>query len=112
MARRLTLVKRAQHALQHPENLGTHGELARSASDDAAEENGRQARALADSPPESQRLFAEFRRKLAAGEAVSRALARLAEALRFSGRITVTLHQGKVTKTTVEESYFGGRPTM
>jgi hypothetical protein len=108
----LLTVKRPQPAPADSEAFGPHGELARSASDDAAEENSRQACALAASPPDTQRLFDEFRRKLAAGETISRAVARLAEALRFSGRITITLHQGKVTKTTVEESYFGGRPTM
>jgi hypothetical protein len=95
-----------------PETIGPHGEIARSSSDDWGEESGRQARALASSSPDPQRLFAEFRRKLAAAEVLSKALAKLAEALRFSGRITITLHQGRVTKTTLEESYFGGRATM
>jgi len=54
-------------------------------------------------------LVTEFRRKLACGEALSRALLRLAEALRFSGRITVTFHQGHVTKTVLEEAYLRGR---
>ena len=81
---------------------------ARCTQDDWAEESSRQAAALAAHPPEPQHLFAEFRRKLACGEALSRAMARLAEALRFSGRITITFHQGKVTKTLLEESYFGG----
>lgn len=84
------------------------GSISRSSQDDWSEESSRQAAALAANPPEPQRLFSEFRRKLASGETLSRALARLAEALRFSGRITVTLHQGKVTKTVLEESYFGG----
>ncbi len=53
-------------------------------------------------------FFGEFRRKLACGEACSRALVRLAEALRFTGRITVSFHQGKVTKTVLEENYFTG----
>jgi hypothetical protein len=54
-------------------------------------------------------LVTEFRRKLACGEALSRALLRLAEALRFSGRITVTFHQGHMTKTVLEEAYWRGR---
>ena len=83
----------------------------RCSQDDWSEESSRQAAELAAHPPEPQRIFAEFRRKLATGEALSRAMARLAEALRFSGRITITLHQGKVTKTVLEESYFGG-PAM
>jgi hypothetical protein len=53
-------------------------------------------------------MFSEFRRKLASGEGMSRALLRLAEALRFSGRITMTFHQGRLTKTVLEESYFRG----
>jgi len=44
------------------------------------------------------------------GEALSRAAAKLAEALRFSGRITITFHQGKMTKTVLEELYISGRP--
>jgi hypothetical protein len=51
-------------------------------------------------------IFIEFRRKLASGEAFSRALVKLAEALRFTGRITISFHQGHVTKTVMEESYF------
>ena len=95
-----------------PETIGAQGEMARSSSEDWIEESNRQARDLASASPDPQGLFTEFRRKLAAAEVMSKALARLAEALRFSGRITVTLHQGKVTKTTLEESYFGGRATM
>ena len=95
-----------------PELLGPSGELARSTPDDWTEESSRQARALRAAAAEPQRLFAEFRRKLATGEVVSRAMEKLAEALRFSGRITITFHQGKVTKTVLEESYFRGRTAM
>jgi hypothetical protein len=76
----------------------------RSASDDWAEESNSQAAALAAAgSPSETGIFAEFRRKLAMGEALSRAFARLAEALRFSGRITVSFHQGRITKTVFEE---------
>jgi len=95
-----------------PELFGPSGEQARSSADDWAEESSRQARTLRAAPAEPQRLFAEFRRKLATGEVVSRAMEKLAEALRFSGRITITFHQGKVTKTVLEESYFRGRASM
>jgi len=86
-------------------------------ADDWAEEANRQAAELTGAPGHGgsvslPSLFAEFRRKLASGEAVSRALARLAEALRFCGRITITFHQGKITKTVCEESYFGGGAKM
>ena len=69
------------------------------------EESGRQAAALTSgtAAPAELGLFGEFRRKLAMGEAISRAFARLAEALHFTGRITVSFHQGRVTKTVLEE---------
>lgn len=67
------------------------------------------ARQAAAAPHESGTgLFAEFRRKLASGEALSRAVARLAEALRFTGRVTLSFHQGRLTKAVLEESYFPG----
>lgn len=77
----------------------------RSSADDWTEESNRQAAQLArgDAAPAEAGLFTEFRRKLAMGEALSRAFARLAAALRFSGRITVSFHQGRVTKTVFEE---------
>jgi hypothetical protein len=84
------------------------GEQPRNSADDWREEASRQARALNVAPPE-QRLFGEFRRKMATGEALSAALQKLAEAVRFSGRLTITFHQGKVTKTVMEEAYFRGR---
>jgi hypothetical protein len=83
---------------------GTAGEP-RSTADDWTEESNVQAGVLssgATTPAESG-LYAEFRRKLAMGEALSRAVAKLAEALRFSGRITVSFHQGRITKTVFEE---------
>jgi len=89
-----------------PEDLDT---VCRNSQDERTEECGIQTAALAAQPPEAQNLFEGFRRKLATGEALSRALTRLAEALRFTGRITITLHQGKITKTVLEESYFGGQ---
>lgn len=75
-----------------------------------SEESSRQAQQLASAPAREPSLFGEFRRKLACGESLSRALERLADALQFSGRITLTFHQGKLTKTLLEESYYRGRP--
>ena len=77
----------------------------RTAADDWSEESNRQAAVLASkaSAATEMGIFAEFRRKLAMGEALSRAFAKLAEALRFSGRITVSFHQGRITKTVFEE---------
>ena len=86
----------------------------RTTADDWSEESNRQAGVLASgatSPVESG-LYPEFRRKLALGEALSRAVAKLAEALRFSGRITISFHQGRMTKTVVEELHIRhGRAT-
>jgi hypothetical protein len=83
---------------------GTAGEP-RTTADDWTEEGNRQAAALGGgaTAPADAGLFTEFRRKLAMGEALSRAVAKLAEALRFSGRITVSFHQGRITKTIFEE---------
>ena len=76
-----------------------------SSADEWTEESSRQAAVLAGGPaaPAEMGIFAEFRRKLALGEALSRAVAKLAEALRFSGRITISFHQGRITKTVLEE---------
>jgi hypothetical protein len=82
----------------------------RSERQDWAEEAGRTAEAAAAATAEPLKLFAEFRRKLALGEALARAFEKLAEALHFSGRITLTFHQGRLTKTVLEEAYFRGRP--
>jgi hypothetical protein len=77
----------------------------RTTADEWTEESNRQAAASAGgaTAPAEAGLFTEFRRKLAMGEALSRAVAKLAEALRFSGRITVSFHQGRITKTVFEE---------
>ena len=77
---------------------------------DWADEVQRTAEAATAALAEPQRLFAEFRRKLAVGETLARAFQKLAEALNFSGRITLTFHQGRLTKTVLEEAYFRGRP--
>jgi hypothetical protein len=85
------------------------GCAARTTADDWQEEANRQARQLEHMPHTPQAEFAEFRRKLAAGEWVARSAEKLAAALRFTGRVTITFHQGKITKTLLEEAYFPGR---
>lgn len=77
----------------------------RATADDWTEETNSQAGVLScgATAPAASGLYLEFRRKLAMGEALSRAVAKLAEALRFSGRITISFHQGRITKTVVEE---------
>lgn len=78
---------------------------------DAQEEVSRQVKAQMETPVEF-RLFSEFRRKAALHEVLNKALEKLAQALRFSGRITITFHQGKIIKTTLKEAYYRGRPAL
>jgi hypothetical protein len=80
-------------------------------ADDWRDHLNQEAAQQASQPLAMGSIFAEFRRKMAAGEVLARALARLAEGLRFTGRITISFHQGRVTKTVLEESYFGGDRT-
>ena len=95
-----------------PENPTTQSDsrALAAARQDWAEEAGRTAEAAEAASSGPHTLFAEFRRKLALGEALARAFEKLAEALHFSGRVTLTFHQGKLTKTVLEEAYFRGRP--
>jgi len=89
--------------LPAPSMKHTAGEP-RNTADDWTEESNRQAALAGGATAAAEAgLFSEFRRKLAMGEALSRAVAKLAEALRFSGRITVSFHQGRMTKTVFEE---------
>jgi len=50
--------------------------------------------------------FAEFRRKVRAAEVLSAALERLLTQIRFSGRVSVVVHNGRVLKSGYEEGYF------
>ncbi len=78
------------------------------APDDRREAAAHETQAQNAAPPE-MRLFSEFRRKLATHEILSKTIEKLAQALRFSGRITLTFHQGRITKTTMKEAYYRGR---
>ena len=53
--------------------------------------------------------FAEFRRKIRESEALSAAMLRLLLRLRFTGRISVVLQNGRVLKCGYEEGYFRAR---
>jgi hypothetical protein len=53
-----------------------------------------------------ERSFAEFRRKVRAAEVLSAAMARLLQALRFTGRLSVVVQNGEVLKSGYEEGYF------
>jgi hypothetical protein len=91
-----------------PAPAGAEG-IERDSLDDWMEEADSQARALNSSTSGPASAFGEFRRKLAASEAISCSTEKLALALRFSGRVTITFHQGRITKTVLEESYCAGR---
>jgi hypothetical protein len=53
--------------------------------------------------------FTEFRRKIRDSEALSAAMLRLLLRLRFTGRISVVLQNGRVLKCGYEEGYFRAR---
>ena len=57
-------------------------------------------------PPEQERIFLEFRRKVRDSEMLSAATERLLLALRFSGRLSVVVQNGRVLKSGYEEGYF------
>lgn len=54
--------------------------------------------------------FVEFRRKVRASEVLSSAVERLLMALKFTGRVSVVLQNGRVLKSGYEEGYFRQRP--
>lgn len=51
-------------------------------------------------------LFLEFRRKIQASEVLSSATEKLAQALGFTGRLTIVIQNGQVLKSGYEEGYF------
>lgn len=53
--------------------------------------------------------FAEFRRKIRESEALSASMLRLLLRLRFTGRISVVVQNGRVLKCGYEEGYFRAR---
>ncbi len=59
-------------------------------------------------PAESS--FLEFRRKVREAEVLSASMERLLDALRFTGRLSVVVQNGKVLKSGYEEGYFCHRP--
>ena len=50
--------------------------------------------------------FGEFRRKVRSAEVLSAAMQRLLQTLRFSGRLSVVVKNGRVLKSGYEEGYF------
>jgi hypothetical protein len=53
--------------------------------------------------------FREFRRKVKSAEVLSASMERLLLALRFTGRVSVVMQNGRVLKSGYEESYFRQR---
>lgn len=50
--------------------------------------------------------FVEFRRKVRAAEVLSAAMEHLLKSLRFSGRVSVVVQNGRVLKSGYEEGFF------
>ena len=53
-----------------------------------------------------EKNFVEFRRKVRSAEVLSAAMERLLLALRFTGRVSVVVQNGRVLKSGYEEGYF------
>ena len=53
-----------------------------------------------------ERAFAEFRRKVRDSEMLSTSMMRLLLRVRFSGRLSVVVQNGRVLKSGYEEGYF------
>jgi hypothetical protein len=62
---------------------------------------------MGSAEPENEgKTFAEFRRKVRAAEVLSAAIEQLLRTLRFSGKISVVVQNGRVLKSGYEEGYF------
>jgi hypothetical protein len=68
-------------------------------------------KAMTSNPDNSnaEKDFVEFRRKVREAEVLSASMERLLLSLRFSGRVSVLMKNGRVLKSGYEESYFSQR---
>ena len=57
-----------------------------------------------------ERDFGEFRRKVKSAEVLSASMEHLLLSLRFTGRVSVVMQNGRVLKSGYEEGYFQQRP--
>ncbi len=57
-------------------------------------------------PQPAESSFLEFRRKVREAEVLSASMERLLTSLRFTGRLSVVVQNGKVLKSGYEEGYF------
>ncbi len=60
----------------------------------------------ASGPAVEERSFLELRRKVRESEILSAAVERLLRELRFTGKLTVVVQNGRVLKSGYEEGYF------
>jgi hypothetical protein len=56
-----------------------------------------------------ERTFGEFRRKVKSAEVLSASIERLLLSLRFTGKVSVVMQNGRVLKSGYEEGYFRQR---
>lgn len=56
-----------------------------------------------------EEYFGEFRRKVKSAQVLSASMERLLLSLRFTGRLSVVMQNGRVLKSGYEESYFKQR---
>ncbi len=69
---------------------------------------GRNMNSTADGFNE-ERTFGEFRRKVKSAEVLSASVERLLLSLRFTGKVSVVMQNGRVLKSGYEEGYFRQR---
>ncbi len=56
-----------------------------------------------------EKNFGEFRRKVKSAEVLSASMERLLLSLRFTGKLSVVMQNGRVLKSGYEEAYFSQR---
>lgn len=59
-----------------------------------------------------ERSFLELRRKVQESEILSSAVERLLRDLRFTGRLSVVVQNGRILKSGYEEGYFRQQPAL
>jgi hypothetical protein len=59
---------------------------------------------------EEEKQFTEFRHKVRSADLLSAAVLHLMRAIRFTGRVSVVVQNGRVLKSGYEEGYFCSRP--
>jgi sulfur carrier protein ThiS len=70
--------------------------------------DGRKVTSQTDHSSE-EKVFSEFRRKVKSAEVLSASMEHLLRSLRFTGRVSVVMQNGRVLKSGYEEGYFQQR---